>query len=105
MGGPGFYGRTVEISSVAGAPVPTVCDASLLLCSAGTAPFNAQLAKQTLVGFGVMGGIGASVSLGIPVRLFLESRFHFIWGNIKTPSGSVVANGQYVPITLGFRFF
>ena len=105
VGGPGLYGRTVEIGSVTGATVPTFCDPSLLVCSTGVAPASATLAKRTVVGIGAMGGIGASMSLGIPVRLFLEARLHFIWGTITTPTGSTAANGQYVPITVGFRFF
>ncbi|MBI5547756.1 MAG: outer membrane beta-barrel protein [Deltaproteobacteria bacterium] len=105
LGGPGVYGRTVEVSSVSGEPVPSLCEPGLLLCFSSVAPFPTTLAKATEIGFGLDAGLGMSISLGIPVRLFLETRFHFIWGTIDTPDGPRKANGQYVPVSIGFRYF
>ncbi|HEY3452796.1 MAG TPA: hypothetical protein VGK67_41010 [Myxococcales bacterium] len=104
LAGSGIYGRTVEISTITGGPVPSTCDPELLLCTAA-APFGSTLAKATKIGFGVEGGVGASVSLGVPVRLFLEVRFHYIWNTVEGPSGLTTSNGQYIPVTLGFRYF
>lgn len=105
VAGPGVYGRTIEISSVTGDPVPTFCDPALLLCITSVAPAAGPLAKATKADPGLNAGFGMSLSLGIPVRLFLDVRVHFIWGTIDTPDGPRTANGQYIPISVGFRYF
>ncbi len=105
VAGPGVYGRTIEITSIAGNPVPTFCDPALLLCLTSTAPAAGPLAKATKADPGLDAGFGMSFSLGIPVRLFLDVRAHFIWGTVNTPDGPRKANGQYIPISVGFRYF
>lgn len=105
VAGPGLYGRIVEITSVTGSPIPTFCDPTLLLCASGVAPAAATLARASRTDPGFNAGLGMSFSLGIPVRLFLDARIHLIWGTIDTPSGPRKANGQYIPVTVGFRYF
>ncbi len=104
--GPGVYNRQVDISSVTGGPVPTFCDPGLFLCaSTATAPAAATLARASRTDPGLNAGLGMSFSLGAPVRLFVDARIHLMWGTIRTPSGPRKANGQYIPVSIGLRYF
>ncbi len=106
VGGPGLYARSVEISTVTGGTIPTLCDETLLVCNAGVAPAaGGTVATGKTLGLGLSGGVGASFSLGLPVRLFVEARFYYLWGSVEAPEGERAAHGQYLPIMVGFRYF
>ena len=55
---------------------------------------------------GVNGGVGVYAVLSPPVKLYLEARYHYIWGpGFTTPDGERHdADGQYIPLVGGFAF-
>jgi opacity protein-like surface antigen len=106
IGGGGLYYRYVDIARVEGTALVPYCDPWLLICT--TVPVTAS----TLIGsrdswdWGLDGGVGVTFALAPPVRLYLEARYHYIFGPSFTAADGRKrsADGQYVPITLGIRF-
>ena len=45
-------------------------------------------------------------ALGTEAVFYVETRWHYMWGPEFTDGDGVVrnANGQYLPVTFGFRF-
>ena len=57
--------------------------------------------------FGVDFGGGVNVKLGDRGSLYVEARYHYIWGpEVTDPrdNSTKKANGQFFPITFGVRF-
>jgi len=76
LAGPGIYGRTA-----------------------------AQLEPATGVEFGLDAGMGVSVSLGDPVRLFVEARMQYLWETVDTFEGPQRVHDLFFPVSIGFRYF
>ena len=55
---------------------------------------------------GVNFGGGVTFALGAEAVFYVETRWHYMWGPEFTDGDGVVrnANGQYLPVTFGFRF-
>jgi opacity protein-like surface antigen len=107
VAGPGAYYRKVEITSYAGTGV--VCDPFYYVC--GTYPVTAVLGSRGGWDMGVNFGGGLGFRIGDQSELFVEARYHYVWGPeivSSTPTGSLGsggnANGTYLPLTFGFRF-
>ena len=107
VAGPGTYYRKVEITRYAGNGV--ICDPYYYVC--GTYPIEAVLGSRGGWDFGVNIGGGVGFRLGDEGEFYIETRYHYVWGPeivSATPiaSGSTGgnANGQYMPLTFGFRF-
>jgi opacity protein-like surface antigen len=105
--GPGMYHRAVEITRYAGTGV--ICDPYYYVC--GAYPIEAVLGSRGGWDFGFNIGGGVGFALGDSGEFYLESRYHYTWGPeivSATPfAGSESGgstNGQYMPITFGFRF-
>jgi outer membrane protein with beta-barrel domain len=107
--GPGFYYRNVDITQYAGTGV--ICDPFWYVC--GAYPVTAIIATRGGwdPGFNIGGGVGFRI--GESSEFYIETRYHYVWGpdiqpNTPTPvSGTTTggkANGQYWPLTFGFRF-
>jgi len=61
------------------------------------------------LGFNFGGGVGFRI--GESAEFYVETRYHYVWGPeivsaTPLPSGTSggSTNGQYVPLTFGFRF-
>jgi opacity protein-like surface antigen len=106
--GPGMYYRKVEITRYAGNGV--VCDPYYYIC--GTYPVEAVLGSRGGWDFGFNVGAGVGFALGDEAEFYLETRFHYVMGPEITSATTLPAsagtggstNGQYLPITFGFRF-
>ena len=108
--GPGMYNRSVEITRYAGTGV--VCDPWYYVC--GTYPIEAVLGERGGWDFGINVGAGVGFALGDSGEFYIESKYHQVWGpeissSTQLPatfSGSTggKADGQYLPLTFGFRF-
>ena len=100
--GPGMYNRKVEITRYAGTGV--VCDPWYYVC--GTYPVEAVLGSRGGWDFGVNVGAGIGFGLGDSGEFYIETKYHQVWGpEITGPNGSGGnADGQYLPLTFGFRF-
>ncbi|MCP3161865.1 outer membrane beta-barrel protein [Myxococcus qinghaiensis] len=104
-GGPGLYYRKVEVTQFAGTAIVPVCDPWLLFCDSEVVPVDAVIGSRSTTDFGLNGGVGVSYRIYGPMRVYLEARYHYIFGpEYSTPTGSRRANGQYLPINLGLRF-
>jgi hypothetical protein len=112
IAGPGAYYRKVEITEYIGTGV--ICDPYYYVC--GAYPVEGVIGSRGGwdMGFNFGGGIG--FRMGESAEFFVESRYHYVWGpeivsattlptgtSTSTTSGGST-NGQYAPLTFGFRF-
>ena len=108
IGGPGLYHRKVEIAHYVGDGV--ICNPYLYVC--GTYPPDQIAASRGGWDVGLNGGIGVGVRLAESAELFIEARYHYVWGPEIEPgigpqptaAGPRTVNGQYLPITIGVKF-
>ena len=111
VAGPGAYNRKVEITEYVGSGV--ICDPYYYVC--GTYPVEAVLGSRGGwdMGFNFGGGVGFRV--GEDSEFYVETRYHYVWGPEITSAEQLPAtqatastggstNGQYWPLTIGFRF-
>jgi len=106
LGGPGIYNRDVEVSRIDGVATTTFCDPFLFVCSPAAVPVSTVVGSTDSTDFGVNGGVGVYAVLTPPLKMYLEARYHYIWGPTFTPAGGeeINADGQYIPVVLGFAF-
>ena len=106
IAGPGIYRRMAQVTKVEGVGVGTYCDPWLYFCYPSAVPIEDVLADRHSTDFGVNAGLGAYLVLSPPLRLYLEARYHYIWGpDFHTAGGKTrSADGQYLPITFGIAF-
>ena len=105
VGGGGLYYRSVTVSRTTGTAVVPYCDPWLLYCAATPVSTSAIVGSRHSWDWGVDGGLGFTFAVAPPVRLYVEARYHYIFGpSFNTPTGKKSANGQFLPITLGVRF-
>jgi hypothetical protein len=106
IAGPGIYRRMAQITQFTGVGVGTYCDPLLYFCFPTAVPTEDVIESRHSTDFGLNGGIGSYLVLAPPLRVYLEVRFHYIWGpTFHTATGSSrSANGEYLPITLGVSF-
>jgi opacity protein-like surface antigen len=104
--GPGMYNRKVEITEYIGNGV--ICDPYYYIC--GTYPIDAVIGSRGGWDFGFNIGAGVGFGLGDEGEFFIESKFHYVWGpEVPVVNGGAGqtgggTNGQYLPLTFGFRF-
>jgi Outer membrane protein beta-barrel domain len=106
LGGPGIYHRNAEVTQFDGVGAATYCDPLLFFCYPTAVPVSTVIGSQSSTDFGLNGGVGAYAVLTPPLRLYLEARYHFIWGpSFTTPNGTQrSSDGQFIPIVLGLAF-
>jgi opacity protein-like surface antigen len=103
VGGPGLYSRRVRITRVEGDTSVSICDPWLFTCFIGSP--EETLGSISSTDFGLNVGAGVTLRYAGPLRVFLEARYHYIFGpKIDTPGGSRRATGMYLPFILGVRF-
>ena len=104
--GPGVYHRTVEITEYEGSGV--ICDPYWYVC--GVYPVSSVVGSRSSWdwGFNIGGGVG--FGLGEDAEFYIEMRYHYTGGPEFTPPAGLTgatggsANGNYLPLTFGFRF-
>ncbi len=102
LGGGGLYHRTVSLQSAAQGAV-IWCDPATYVCHDVPTDLANILGSRSSNDFGINLGAGVSFRAAEHWRLFIEARWHYIWG--PTVQGTTQkANGQYIPVTFGFRF-
>jgi hypothetical protein len=74
-------------------------------------PAERVVGARSSTDFGVNGGAGVNVRLGRSSSLFVEARYHYVWGpeadaaGIEPArSGSTNGNNEFFPLVIGFRF-
>jgi len=105
IGGPGMYYRKVELTRIDGTAIVPYCDPWLYICYADAVPVGTVIGSRSSTDFGLNAGLGLTYSFYGPIRVYLEARYHYIFGpEFDTPEGSQNADGQYLPVNLGLRF-
>ena len=110
IAGLGVYYRPVTISTP-GVGYATVCDPYWYVCYPALVPVENIIGKRSSTDFGMDFGAGVNFHLSDHTSFYFEARYHYIWGpevsNTQInplASGTTKANGQFLPITFGFRF-
>ena len=108
VAGPGAYNRRVEITEYEGTGV--VC--GWYVC--GLYPVTSVVGSRGGWDFGFNVGAGVAFRMTEGAEFFVESRYHYVGGpEFETPplpaptgtsSTGVSTNGNYWPLTFGFRF-
>jgi len=109
--GLGVYHRPVTISTPA-LGYATICDPYWYVCYPAVVPVEQIVGERSSTDFGINFGGGVNFNIKDSTSLFFEVRYHYIWGpeidNSQVPGAatpkSLKANGQFLPITVGFRF-
>ena len=109
VGGIGIYYRPVKVTTPGVGYIPGYCDPWWYVCyPGGFVPVENIVGERSSTDFGFDFGGGVDVPLGETVKLYLEARYHYMWGpEVRTSiSGTETkkANGQFLPITVGLRF-
>ena len=98
LGGGGAYYRNVEVTQFEGTAVAPYCDPWLLYCSAVPVSVSSVIGSRTSWDLGLDAGIGLTYAVAPPIpRLYLEVRYHYIFGpSFTTPGGGKqTADGQF----------
>ncbi len=101
----GLYFREVEVTRLEGSLTVPFCDPWLGVCYADTVPIESIVGQRSTTDLGLSVGAGLTLRAGDDVTLFVEARYHQVWGDeFQTPAGPQRANARFVPITVGLRF-
>jgi hypothetical protein len=106
LGGGGLYYRYVEITQFQGNAVVPYCDPWLYYCSATSVGVSSVLGSHSEWDWGADVGGGFTLALSPTTRLYIESRYHYVWGNTYTDRNGQQhsSNGEFVPVTFGVKF-
>ena len=105
IGGFGMHYRSVSLTTP-DVGYTTWCDPYWYVCYPTAVSIDRVIGDRSGWDPGVNLGGGVSVRLGESVRFYVETRWHYMWGPEFTDAEGVTqkANGQYFPVTFGFRF-
>lgn len=111
IAGLGVYYRPVNITSPA-VGYTTVCDPYWYVCYPAAVPVDQVLGSRSSTDFGMNFGGGVNMKMTEHTSIYFEIRYHYVWGptidSAKVPTqhapSNLKANGQFLPITVGFRF-
>jgi hypothetical protein len=106
VGGGGLYYRRAEITRASGTTLATYCDPWFFYCSAVPVSAESLIGSRSRWDWGLDAGIGFTLPIAEPARLYLEVKYHYIFGPTFTDSSNTArkADGQFLPIALGVRF-
>ena len=101
-----MYYRTVSLTTP-DVGYTTWCDPYWYVCY--PAAVSSRSASSGTAARGIPGinfGGGITFRLGDSALFYVETRWHYMWGPEFTDADGVAqkANGQYLPVTFGFRF-
>ena len=106
IGGGGLYYRYANVTRVTGTTVAPYCDPWLYYCSAVPVSTQSIIGSRSTWDWGLDAGAGVTFAIAPPLKLYLEARYHYVWGPSFTDSNGAKrhADGQFLPIILGVRF-
>ena len=109
--GAGYYYRPAEVTTPATGYVPGYCSPYWYWCyPGGWVAYDKIVGKRSSSDVGIDVGGGVSFSLGDSAAIYVEARYHYIWGpsyDVTDAAGkhyTGTANGQFLPIVIGIRF-
>jgi opacity protein-like surface antigen len=105
IGGFGMYYRSVSLTTP-DVGFTTVCDPYWYVCYPAAVEIDRVVGDRSAWDPGINIGGGLTFALGEQALFYVETRWHYMWGPEVTDSAGVTqkANGQYFPVTFGFRF-
>ena len=105
IGGFGMYYRTVSLTTP-DIGFTTWCDPYWYVCYPTAVEIDRLIGDRSSWDPGVNLGAGVTFKMGDAAAFYVETRWHYMWGPEVTDADGVVrnANGQYFPVTFGFRF-
>jgi hypothetical protein len=99
-GGAGFYYRSVSLTTPS-VGYTTWCDPYWYVCYPALVEVDRIIGDRSSWDPGINIGAGLTVGMGESALFYVETRWHYMWG---PEFNGQKANGQYLPITFGFRF-
>ena len=111
--GVGIYHRPVTVTTPGIGYVPGFCSPWWYYCvPGGFVPVDSVVGDRSSTDFGMVFGAGVNIAASDAASVYLEFRYHYIWGPEINPSEAASltgttakrANGQFLPITVGIRF-
>jgi opacity protein-like surface antigen len=105
IGGFGMYYRSVSLTTPS-VGYTTWCDPYWYVCYPTLVEVDQVIGDRSSWDPGINLGGGVSFALGESALFYVETRWHYMWGPSFTGVDGVErnANGQYFPVTFGFRF-
>ena len=105
VGGTGAYYRSVSLTTP-DVGFTTWCDPYWYVCYPTAVEIDRVVGDRSSWDAGVNIGGGITIGLGEDALFYVETRWHYMWGPEFTDGEGVTrnANGQYFPVTFGFRF-
>lgn len=105
IGGFGMYYRSVSLTTP-DVGFTTWCDPYWYVCYPTAVAIDRVIGERSSWDPGINLGGGISFKIGDSSKFYVETRWHYMWGPSFTDSAGVEhkANGQYLPVTFGFRF-
>jgi hypothetical protein len=105
VGGTGMYYRSVSLTTP-DVGFATYCDPYWYVCYPTAVEVDRIVGDRASWDPGVNIGGGVTFKLGEAALFYVETRWHYMWGPEFTDGDGVTqkANGQYLPVTFGFRF-
>ena len=104
-GGFGMYYRSVSLTTPS-VGYTTYCDPYWYVCYPALVEVDRIIGDRNSWDPGINVGAGLTLRLGESGAFYVETRWHYMWGPEVTDRNGekLKANGQYFPITFGFRF-
>jgi len=106
LAGVGYYHRTVEVTTPGTGSV-LICNPWWYICYPAYVPVTQVVGSRSSNDYGINLGGGVSFPMGRSTALYVEARYHYVYGpTVQNPLTGTTqkANGQYFPVTVGFRF-
>jgi opacity protein-like surface antigen len=105
IGGAGAYYRSVSLTTP-DVGFTTWCDPYWYVCYPTAVEIDRVVGDRSSWDPGINIGGGVTFALGESALFYVESRWHYMWGPEFTDGdgNTQKANGQYFPVTFGFRF-
>jgi len=105
LGGMGVYHRSVYVTTPSTGLV-TICDPGWFICFPTAVTVDTVVGSRGSTDPGISFGGGFTYRLSNLATFFAEARYHYVWGpDVANASGGTTnANGQFFPLTFGFRF-
>lgn len=104
-GGAGYYYRAVSLTTPS-VGYTTWCDPYWYVCYPTLVSVDRIIGDRNSWDPGINIGAGLTVRMGESAMFYVETKWHYMWGPEFTDGTGAKqkANGQYFPVTFGFRF-
>jgi opacity protein-like surface antigen len=105
IGGAGMYYRSVSLTTP-DIGFATYCDPYWYVCYPTAVEIDRIIGDRSGWDPGINLGAGVTFKIGDEAMFYVETRWHYMWGPSFTDrdGNELKANGQYFPVTFGFRF-